>query len=153
MSTKQLTERFGQSGLIGGKAEEYAYPQLLKAYDIVEDLREDKEAQYQGIDFRIKKNSWAHSYALDIKGNLHNGMFYLEFAKTYQHSTRIVPGWFHASKSDRIYHVDVEEGKLAWYGLPEMRMRLLDMGVVSKKGLHRFSIDDVLIKDLIRTTW
>ena len=148
MSTKQLTERFGQSGLVGGKAEEYAYSQLLNAYDSVIDLREDKEAQYRGIDFSIKQRKWKHAYSLDVKGNLHNGMFYLEFQKSDGR-----PGWFHTSTSHRIYHVDVEEGKIAWYDLHNMRMRLLDMGTVSKNELLRLSVDDILIKDLIRTTW
>ncbi len=148
MSTKQLTERFGQSGLVGGQAEEYAYSQLLNAYDSVIDLREDKEAQYRGIDFSIKQRKWKHAYSLDVKGNLHNGMFYLEFQKSDGR-----PGWFHTSTSHRIYHVDVEEGKIAWYDLHNMRMRLLDMGTVSKNELLRLSVDDILIKDLIRTTW
>ena len=147
MSTKQLTERFGQSGLDGGKAEDYAYPLLQKAYDEVIDLREDQEAQYRGIDFSIKQKKWRHAYSLDVKGNLHNGMFYLEFQKGGR------PGWFHTSTSHRIYHVDVEEGKIAWYGLPEMRKRLLDMGTSDDSGLQRFSVTDSLIYDLIRTTW
>ncbi len=120
MSTEQLTERFGQSGLVGGKAEDYAFPLLLDAYDSVIDLREDMEAQYRGIDFSIKQKKWNHSYYLDVKGNLHNGMFYLEFRKTFQHSTRQQPGWFHTSTSHRIYHVDVEEEKVAWYDLHQI---------------------------------
>ena len=149
MSTAQLTERFGQNGLVGGKAEEYAYSQLLHAYDSVGDHREDIEAQYRGIDFSIKQKKWNHAYSLDVKGNLHNEMFYLEFQKGNR------PGWWHTSTSHRIYHVDVEEGKVAWYGLPEMRMRLLNEELLPEynSGLKRLSIHDVLIKDLIRTTW
>jgi hypothetical protein len=149
MSTKQLTERFGQSGLVGGKAEEYAYSQLLNAYDSVIDLREDREAQYRGIDFSIKQKKWKHAYSLDVKGNLHNGMFYLEFFKGNR------PGWFHTSTSHRIYHVDVEEGKVAWYGLPEMRMRLLDEETLTgySSGLKRIAVNDNTLQDLIRTTW
>ncbi len=149
MSTERLTERFGQSGLVGGQAEEYAYPLLQAAYDEVIDLREDKEAQYRGIDFGIRQFEWKHPYYLDVKGNLHNGMFYLEFQKSDGR-----PGWFHTSTSHRIYHVDVEEEKIARYDLHKMRMRLLDMGTVTDSGLHRFSINDVLIQDLIiTTTW
>ena len=149
MSTKRLTERFGQSGLDGGKAEDYSYPLLQKAYDEVIDLREDPEAQYRGIDFGIKQAKWKHPYYLDVKGNLHNGMFYLEFRKADGR-----PGWFHTSTSHRIYHVDVEEEKVAWYDLHKMRMRLLDMGVMlDEKSLLRLSNTDSLVYDLIRTNW
>jgi hypothetical protein len=89
VSTKRLIEQFGQSGLVGGKAEEYAFPLLRDAYYNIIDLREDKEAQYRGIDFSIRQEKWAHFYDLDIKGNLHNGMFYLEFQKSNGR-----PGWF-----------------------------------------------------------
>ena len=141
--------------MIGGKAEEYAYPLLQEAYDTVIDLREDKEAQYHGIDFSIRQNSWKHAYTLDIKGNLHNGLFCFEFRKTYQHSNRVTPGWFHTSKSDRIYHVDVDNEQLVWYELPKMRMRLLEEETLTgySDGLRRISIEDILIKDLLRTTW
>jgi len=150
VSTKRLTERFGQSGLIGGRAEEYAYPLLQAAYDEVIDLREDNEAQYRGIDFGIKQNSWSHVYYIDIKGNLHNGMFYLEFRKNDGR-----PGWFHTSTSHRIYHVDVEEEKIAWYDLHKMRMRLLNEEILAgyNSGLYRMTVNDNLTKDLIKKTW
>ena len=115
MSTKQLSEKFGASGLKGGQAEEWLIEKLEKIYDEVQDYREDMRFQRRGIDFGIKKTGWRNTYTLDCKANLKKGRFFLELSKSDR------PGWFWKSQADRIYHVDLDTGEAIWYGLPEMR--------------------------------
>ena len=115
MSTKQLSEKYGASGLKGGQAEEWLLEKLENIYDVVQDYREDMRFQRRGIDFGIKKASWRNTYTLDCKANLKQDRFFLELSKDGK------PGWFWKSQADRIYHADLDTGECLWYGLPEMR--------------------------------
>jgi len=150
MSTKQLQEKFGKSGLKGGLAEEWLFTKLSGVYDEVVDLREDWKAQIDGIDFGIKKDSWHNTYYLDCKGNLNDMHFYLEFSKNNE------PGWFWKSKSDRIYHVDLKNNRSAWYSLPEMRMQINNsnccIGPLSN-GLCKIKANDINFKNIIKWTY
>jgi|TARA_R110002167_G_scaffold306211_1_gene510812 hypothetical protein len=144
MSTKQLQERFGASGLKGGKAEEWLFDKLNHVYDDVIDLREDWKSQIDGIDFGIKKDSWHNTYYLDSKGNLNDMIFYLELSKNSE------PGWFWKSKSDRIYHVDVKNNRAAWYSLPEMRYAISRLGLPLDKELVKIKANDIIYKNIIK---
>jgi hypothetical protein len=140
MSTKQLSEKFGSSGLKGGLAEEWLYDKLQSIYDTVDDLREDMDYQRRGIDFGIQKAGWRNMYYLDCKGNLRNGRLFLELQKNGR------PGWFWKSQADRIYHVDQTSGKAVWYGLPELRAALetssFPMTSYENSVLMSMSVDD-----------
>ena len=144
MSTKQLTERFGASGLKGGKAEEWLFDKLNHVYNDVIDLREDWKSQIDGIDFGIKKDSWHNTYYLDSKGNLNDMSFYLELSKNSE------PGWFWKSKSDRIYHVDVKNNRAAWYSLPDMRRAISRLGLPLDKELVKIKANDIIYKNIIK---
>ena len=150
MSTKQLQEKFGESGLKGGLAEEWLYEKLNGVYDEVIDLREDWKSQIDGIDFGIKKDSWHNAYYLDCKGNLKGNYFFIEYEKA--HST----GWFWKSKSDRIYHVDIENNRACWYSLPDMRKALSEINCCIGPlhgGLCRVDANDKMLKDVIHWMW
>ncbi len=147
MSTKQLQEKFGESGLKGGLAEEWLFDKLNNVYDEVIDLREDWKSQTDGIDFGIKKDNWHNPYFLDCKGNLNNMHFYLELSKNDG------PGWFWKSKSDRIYHVDVKNNRAAWYSLPDMRYTISRLGLPLNKELVKIKANDIIYKNIIRWTY
>ena len=150
MSTKQLQEKFGAAGLKGGRAEEWLFNKLNHVYDEVIDLREDWKAQIDGIDFGIKKNNWHNPYFLDCKGNLNDDSFFVEYSKKDQ------PGWLWKSKSDRIYHVDVDNNKALWYSLPEMQRTLSQMNCCigpNHGGLCRIDANDKMLKDVIHWMW
>ena len=149
MSTKQLQEKFGASGLKGGKAEEWLFDKLNKVYDEVIDLREDWKAQTDGIDFGIKKDTWHNAYFLDCKGNMKDNHFYIEYGTH-------TPGWFWKSKSDRIYHVDVKNNKACWYSLPEMRQVVNQTNCCigpMNGGLCRLDANDKKFKNIIQWMW
>ena len=154
MSTKSLQEKFGAAGLKGGKAEEWLFDKLNNVYDEVIDLREDWKAQTDGIDFGIKKDSWHNPYFLDCKGNLKGDYFYVEFNRGGDHTKfHNVPGWFWKSKSDRIYHVDVENKKACWYSLPDMRSVMSQMNCCIgplNDGLCRVNVKDEIFRDIIK---
>jgi len=149
MSTKQLQEKFGAAGLKGGLAEEWLYEKLLNIYEVT-DCREDFGYQIDGIDFGIKKDTWARTYFLDCKGNLKGDNFFVEYSKNTE------PGWLWKSKSDRIYHVDVANNKALWYSLPEMRSALSQVNCCigpNHGGLCRIDVNDKMLKDVIHWMW
>jgi len=136
-----LEKKFGSVGKKGDSAEEWVMNKLSSVYQ-VEDLRNDWKSQIDGIDFGITKSAWKNTYYLDSKGNLNGDIFYLEMEKNGK------PGWFMKSKSDRIYHIDVNAGRGYWYSLPDMRLLMSKMGVTS--GLYKIDVTDIKFKNLLR---
>ena len=75
----------------------------------VKDNESDMEAQKEGKDILIKKESWSRYYSIDVKANMNkDGVFYVDTSNK---------GWLFNSqkKSNRICHACVETRWIAWY--------------------------------------
>lgn len=108
--TKTTAEAFGDNEFTqrGDKAEQLVYDYLVRVYDTVDWHRDDREKQIAGKDFEFKKKQWKYSYSVDVKGNLHDGIFRVyvdEIANKLNH---------------RMMHVDVATGQAVEYSRESM---------------------------------
>lgn len=158
MAVEQLKEQFGQTGVKGGKGEELLFKYLQKIYD-VKDYREDMTVQMLGVDFAVSKPTWKRAFTLDAKTNLKRINNQYEF--TLELSKRGKAGWFHTSKSDRIYHIDLDNKLSVYYDLGEMRQALAHYMITDHKTafkvmkiggdiLLHISIDHPAVKHIIK---
>ena len=108
--TKTTAEAFGDTPNVklGDTAEKLAYDYLLRVYDSVEWNRDKRDKQLAGKDFEFKKKQWKYSYSVDVKGNLHDGYFFVyvdEMVDKLNH---------------RMMHVDVSSGWAVEYSRDSM---------------------------------
>jgi len=152
----QLENRFGEAGRKGDVGEKWVFPKLKTVYDEVIDCREDRMWQMLGVDFAITMKKWSRYYLVDSKHNLHNdGVIRIELDKG-RHYKQL--GWYFTSRSDRIIHVDVENEKLLWYDLSEMREYIFfnpeKCEVSLDKKLMILKLSDLYkVKNLIKTIY
>lgn len=76
--------------------------------------------QTKGIDISFKKPSWKNFYTADVKNNLNDsGNFFIETDPL---------GWlFKPTKtSDRIWHVNCDNGMMAWYDRNQMKNYIIE---------------------------
>jgi hypothetical protein len=113
--TETLEEAFGASGVIGTAGENFVVEAIRGWGWECDHYVSDRDKQEAGIDISFRKPSWSKPYTADVKANMDaSGNFYVDTAST---------GWLFASKkySDRIWHVNVNTGSMAWYGRDEMK--------------------------------
>ena len=117
--TKTLEEAYGDVGKRAREAEKMMIDQI-KSWPTftVLDLESDKKAQLKGHDLLIMKEGWRRPYSIDVKANLNFGTFKVDLDEN---------GWLFNSKktSDRICHVDVEQGWYVMYDRLEMKNYLI----------------------------
>lgn len=92
----------------GDKAEHMVYNYLQATYDAVHWHRQNRSKQIAGKDFEFKKKQWKHWYSVDVKGNMHRGMFLVyvqEIANKQNH---------------RMIHVDTDSGQAVEYDRQSM---------------------------------
>ena len=158
----QLEKRFGKRGRKGYEGEQWLFKVLTesKQYDEVKDFTKEYFMQKSGIDGAVYKKIWGRSYYFDCKNNLiakKDGSFliYLEWTKAYGR-----PGWFRASKADRIYHTNLKKKISIFYDLKQLRKVVRNLLKEKKikvetKGRYGqsyilFSNRDKNFKDLLR---
>lgn len=117
--TKTLEEAYGDIGKRARDAEVMMINEI-KHWPLftVLDLQSDKAAQMKGHDILIMKEGWRRPYSVDVKSNLHFGGFSVELHQN---------GWLFNPKktSDRICHVDVNEGWWLMYDRNDMKKYLI----------------------------
>ncbi len=126
--TPTLAEAFGETEMITRARQ--AETMVAEAfagwgYEVV-DCESDFQSQKHGIDLTIKHPSWRKAYSIDVKSNMNKyGTFWVE---TTPH------GWLRSPEktSDRICHVCVETGWIAWYGRDQMIKWLRKNGHLSE---------------------
>jgi len=69
----------------------------------------DKKKQLDGLDIEFRSPNWVHWYSADIKANMN------------QYGTFYVYNWIETLKSDRVFHVNVDTGWIAYYSVDRMR--------------------------------
>ena len=119
--TKTAEEAFGNSGKMGREGELTVLKEVESWGWEVEDHEEDKALQVQGIDISIKKPTWNRFYTVDVK----TGKSYLSEYGVMK--VDITPnGWLFSEKktSDRIWHLNVETGWMAWYDRQDMKKHI-----------------------------
>jgi len=128
--TETLEEAYGDRGAYG-RAGELFVKKVIESWGWeVKDNESNFKEQVAGIDLWIKKPTWAHFYSIDVKANMGPlGTFYVDTNRN---------GWLFSKKktSDRIWHVNVDTGWMAWYGRREMQHYLTnDLNIVDA-GMH-----------------
>ena len=158
----QLEEKFGWAGKKGEEGEEFALNLWSNlGYDVI-DYRQDIAKQKLGIDYAIKKlhpKPWYRHYTIDNKNNLrhYKGTYTIpiEFKKGRWNR----PGWLYTSQADRISHTHVQNKKMVYYDLKDMRKLLLPLvrkGDIkpikarSKCEMIYIDLKDERFKELIR---
>lgn len=108
--TETLEEAFGASGAKGKLGELYMMEVFKKWGWEATHHESDKKMQRKGIDVTFKKPSWFNSYTGDVKNNMRpDGLFYVHRE------------WLDKIQCDRVFHVNPEQGMVAWYGVEDMR--------------------------------
>ncbi|NDC22707.1 MAG: hypothetical protein EBZ49_01070 [Proteobacteria bacterium] len=130
--TPTLVEAFGEGVLKARQAEQMVAEAFRKWGYEVFNRESDLQCQKRGIDIEIRKPDWKYFYSIDVKANMDSyGSFYIETLDS---------GWlFSKSKtSDRICHVCVDSGWIAWYGRSDM-IRWLRENNLNNKGLYHMT--------------
>lgn len=142
MSNPRLINHWGASlfdafGEVGKKARlgEQFVMEAVKSWGwLVEDHESDIELQKAGHDISIKNpEKWSRFYSVDVKTNMdYVGTFFVESNED---------GWLFNPKktSDRIWHVNVETGWMAWYGRENM-IKYIEQHNMKNLGLLNFTI-------------
>lgn len=119
--TSNTIEAFGDTPSVRlGRAGEVAVLNEVKSWPGWQalDHEESYDLQLQGIDISVKKDSWSRFYTVDIK----TGNSYLD--KFGNIKIDVTPdGWLFSKKktSDRIWHVNLDTGWMAWYDRNDMK--------------------------------
>ena len=93
----------------------------------VKDHENDHGMQISGVDLSIKKPTWHSYYTVDVKGNMRDDMsFYIETTPK---------GWLFNPKknSNRVWHVNVHTGWMAWYDREKMKAYVTSLKLGSKE--------------------
>lgn len=112
--TPSLVEAYGPGASKAREAELMVIEAFAGWGYQVLDCESDFQSQKHGIDLTIKHPDWRRAYSIDVKSNMNKyGTFWVETSPE---------GWLrHPSKtSDRICHVCVDTGWVAWYGRDQM---------------------------------
>lgn len=118
--TKTTAEAFGDNEKVRlGRAGELAVLHEVSSWEGWEvlDHEQDYNLQLQGVDISIKKPTWQRFYTVDVK----TGGSYLDSYGTIAVDVT-EDGWLFNSKktSDRIWHVNLNTGWMAWYDRKDM---------------------------------
>ncbi|NBX49935.1 hypothetical protein EBT25_08330 [bacterium] len=113
--TETLGEAFGERGERGREAELWLFNVLAKfwKWEVI-DHEGDINRQKKGHDLSIRAPHWKHFYTVDVKGNMRDdGSFFVETGKD---------GWLRkqGKTNDRVWHVNVRTGWMAWYDPKDM---------------------------------
>lgn len=119
--TPDLVGAFGNNpNVLMGRNGELAVLNEVASWNDFEviDHEQDKALQLKGIDISIKKSTWSRFYTVDVK----TGRSYLDQYGTIRIDLT-EDGWlFNPSKtSDRVWHVNLDTGWMAWYDRIEMK--------------------------------
>ena len=117
--TLGLEEAYGEVGKRARQAELMMHKEINSWANFKsEDFESNKEYQLLGRDISIKKINWNRDYYIDVKSNLRGGTFCVELNNK---------GWLFNPKkiSDRICHVDVDEGWYVMYNRQDMKNYLI----------------------------
>ena len=113
--TATLSEAYGESGLKGEIGELFLCEVLRSWGWNVIHHPSSREHQMAGVDVAFRSPEWSRYYTADVKANLNDrGIFYIE---TGSWEWLLNPN----KKSDRIWHVNVQTGWMAWYDRKEMQ--------------------------------
>lgn len=120
--TETTEEAFGKTPEVelGRKGELLVFNEVLSWGNGWEalDHEQDQKLQVQGIDLSIKKPTWKRFYTVDVK----TGKSYLN-----EYGNIVIDlkpdGWLlnPQKTSDRIWHVNVDTGWMAWYDRNDMK--------------------------------
>ena len=118
--TASTIEAFGDNPNVRlGRAGEEAVLNEVKSWAGWETLdhEEDYALQLQGIDISVKKDTWSRFYTVDVK----TGRSYLDEYGTIKLDLT-ESGWLLNPKktSDRVWHVNLDTGWMAWYDRKDM---------------------------------
>jgi hypothetical protein len=155
-----LEKKFGRAGKKGHEGEKLVLEKVETIYDQVIDYTQDMDKQRQGIDFSVKNDHWSVECSCDSKANMksRDGMHYIIF-ELYKGSGS--DGWLYKSKSNRIYHVNIDNKSMVYYDRLQMENRIKQLYADKKvetrysgpgdAHLLELSTNDPRISDLI--TW
>jgi len=107
--TENIEDAYGDTGAKGRQGELFVIKVIVSwGWEVVY-YNQHKTYQLQGKDIAFRKPGWSRFYTADVKNNMwENGSFMVD---TTRH------GWlFDDDKiSDRIWHVNTDTGRMAWY--------------------------------------
>jgi hypothetical protein len=107
--TTTAEEAFGETGRKGREGE-LALISTLRSWGWeVWDYEDDRDMQCRGIDVGFQNPKWARSYTGDVKANLRD-----------DGTIPVYNDWLFKTKADRIFHVNVKTGWIAYYGVSDM---------------------------------